>query len=136
MRGKRVAWGDYDGDGDPDLLITTNRGPAYLYRNDSANGHHWIGVKTVGSKSNRNGIGAQVTVHAGGRKHRLHVRSGISYCAQSQLPLLFGLGKTAKVDKVEVVWPDKAGTVDVVLNPPVDQLLVVEEGKHPRAGER
>ena len=130
------AWADIDNDGDPDLLVTTNRGPAYLFRNDGSHGNHWLAVKTVGKKSNRNGIGARVTVHAGGQRHTLHVRSGISYCSQSQLPLLFGLGKTAKVDKVEVAWPDRAGTVDVIPNPPVDAVLVVEEGSHPRAGER
>ena len=105
-------------------------------RRRSSHSRHWIAVKTVGKRPNRNGIGAKVTVVIGKKRRTLHVRSGISYCSQSQLPLLCGLDKTAKVDKVEIVWPDRAGNVDVVLNPPVDRLLVVEEGKHPRAGER
>jgi hypothetical protein len=123
------AWADIDNDGDPDLLVTTNRGPAYLFRNDRGAGKHWIQVKAIGTRSNRSGIGAKVTVVSGGKRRTLTVKSGASYCSQNQLPVLFGLGETAEIDRVEVVWP--SGAVDSIPGPRVDRMLVVTEGENP-----
>src|SRR6185436_15556210 len=102
MVGRGAAYADYDGDGDLDLVITSNNGPARLLRNDGGNGNHWLRVRTVGTTSNRDGIGARVTVTAGGRRQWAVVKTGSSYCSQSELPLTFGLGPAAVPAKVEV----------------------------------
>jgi hypothetical protein len=108
--GRGAAFGDFDRDGDLDVLITTNQGPAYLYRNDLSNGHHAIRFKLVGTKSNRDGIGAIVRVTSGGETSSRLVKSGSSYLSQCELPVTFGLGKRDSADRVEVHWP--SGRVD------------------------
>jgi hypothetical protein len=122
-----AAFLDYDLDGDLDLVVTTNNGPAYLLRNDGGNRNHALRVKTVGSKSNRDGIGARVTVTpAGGAKRSANVKSGSSYCSQSELPVTFGLGAAAKAD-VEVLWP--SGRVDRVPGVAANTMVTVQEEK-------
>ena len=91
--GRGLAYGDFDRDGDLDLLLTTNNGPAYLYRNDQLAGHNSIRVQLVGTKSNRDAIGAAVQVFANGACQSRWVKGGSSYLSQSELPLTFGLGK-------------------------------------------
>jgi hypothetical protein len=103
--GRGLAYGDFDRDGDLDLLLTTNNGPAYLYRNDQAAGNHSIRFQLQGTKSNRDAIGANVRVFAGGQNQQRLVRGGSSYLSQSELPLTFGLGKRDKVDRVVIEWP-------------------------------
>jgi hypothetical protein len=125
--GRGVAFGDYDNDGDTDIFIVNNNQPATLLRNDGGNRNHWLMVKTVGTKSNREGIGARVKVEAGGLTQVAEVRSGSSYLSQNDLRLLFGLGSSAKVDRVEVRWP--SGTVETVENVAANQLLILTEQK-------
>ncbi len=120
------AYGDIDNDGDLDLVLTTNGGPAYLYRNDGGNANHYLRVKTVGSRSNRDGIGAIVRVKLSGGTAWCQVKSGSSYCSQSELPLTFGLGKQTSVPMLEVTWP--SGTVDRYYNVASNQTLTVKEG--------
>jgi hypothetical protein len=122
-----AAYGDYDKDGDLDVLLTTNHGPAYLFRNDGGNRNHWLCVRTVGRKSNRDGIGAVVRVASptAGRQWNT-VRSGSSYCSQSDLALTFGLGRDPKAT-LEIEWP--SGLKQRLADVPADQLLTVEEGK-------
>ena len=123
-----AAYADYDNDGDLDLLITTNNGPAYLLRNDGGNQSRFLRVKTVGTKSNRDGIGARVTVTlANGSKPWRLVHTGSSYCSQSELPLTFGLGDQPRAESIEVVWP--SGQIDRVGPTAANQLVVVQEGK-------
>src|SRR5262245_48673234 len=121
------ASGDYDGDGDLDILITTNHGPAYLFRNDGGNRNHWITVRTAGTRSNRDGIGAVVRVTSASGKQWGMVRSGSSYCSQSDLALTFGLGADTTVQALEVEWP--SGARDRLTNVPANRRVTVQEGK-------
>ena len=103
--GRGLAVGDFDRDGDVDVLMTTNNGQAYLFRNDQAGGNHSIRFKLVGTKSNRDAIGAQIRIFAGGSSQTRMVRSGSSYLSQSELPVTFGLGKQNKVERAVIEWP-------------------------------
>ncbi len=103
--GRGLAYCDFDRDGDVDLLLTTNDGPAYLYRNDVNNSNHSVRLRLVGTKSNRDGIGAVVRVEAGGLVQTLMVKSGSSYLSQSELPLTFGLGTRGLAERITIYWP-------------------------------
>jgi enediyne biosynthesis protein E4 len=103
-----LAYGDFDRDGDLDLLITTNAGPAFLYRNDVAPGRRSLRLRLTGTRSNRDAIGAIVRVTtAEGTQSRM-VKSGSSYLSQSELTLTFGLGARDTVRRVEIEWPSGA----------------------------
>ena len=119
-----AAYADFDRDGDLDLLISTNNGPAYLFRNDGGNKNHWLSVRLRGTKSNRDGIGAVVRVTNSSGKQWNMVRSGSSYCSQSDLALTFGLGKDTSA-QVEIAWP--SGTVQRLGSVPANQFLIVDE---------
>ena len=122
-----AAYADYDRDGDPDILVTTNHGPAYLFRNDGGNRNRWISVKAVGTKSNRSGIGAVVRIESASGAQWRTVHSGSSYCSQSDLALTFGLGKDETVKSIEIAWP--SGAKERLTNVQSNQFLRVEEGK-------
>ena len=122
-----AAYADIDHDGDLDLLITTNHGPAYLYRNDGGNKNKFLCVRTVGTKSNRSGIGAVVRIESASGKQWHTVRSGSSYCSQSDLALTFGLGNDPQVTSLEIEWP--SGTRQKLTNIAANQFITVEEGK-------
>ena len=102
-----AAYADFDHDGDLDVLISTNNGPAYLYRNDGGNQNHWLAIRLQGTKANRDGIGAIVRVESAQGKQWTMVRSGSSYCSQSDLAVTFGLGKDTSAT-VQVEWPGGA----------------------------
>jgi hypothetical protein len=122
-----AAHADIDHDGDPDVVLTSNGGPAYLFRNDGGNANNWITVRTRGVKSNRDGIGAVVRVtSASGTQWRM-VRSGSSYASQSDLALTFGLGRDATVSSIDVDWP--SGAKDHLSSVPAKQIVSVVEGK-------
>jgi len=103
--GRGLSVGDYDLDGDLDLLLTTNNGSAYLYRNDVSNSNRGIRFHLVGTQSNRDAIGATVRVFAQGQQQTRMVRSGSSYLSQSELPVTFGLGKLEQIERVVIDWP-------------------------------
>jgi hypothetical protein len=107
--GRGAAYADIDNDGDLDVLITTNQGPAYLYRNDQLSGNRSVRLRLVGTKSNRSAIGANVKVFYGdGRIASRTVKSGSSYLSQSELPVTFGAGKHTSVQRLVVEWPNGA----------------------------
>jgi hypothetical protein len=128
--GRGAAYSDIDNDGDLDLLITANNGPARLLRNDNANQNDMLRIKTVGTRSNRDGIGAKVMVKTskGVRLFEM-VKTGSSYLSQSELPLTFGLGKPeeGKTVDLEIVWP--SGQKDTVAKVKPNQFITVKEGQ-------
>ncbi len=128
--GRGAAYGDFDNDGDLDLLITANNGPARLLRNDNGNQNDMLRVKTVGTRSNRDGIGAKVTVktNTGARLFAM-VKTGSSYLSQSELPLTFGLGKpeASKTVSLEIIWP--SGQKDTIPDVKPNQFITVKEGE-------
>jgi hypothetical protein len=103
--GRGLAYADFDRDGDLDLLLTTNNGPVYLYRNDLTNGNRSIRFRLVGTKSNRDAIGANVRVFAGGIAQSRMVKAGSSYLSQSELPVTFGLERRDRIERVVIDWP-------------------------------
>jgi enediyne biosynthesis protein E4 len=132
--GRGLAYGDFDRDGDADILITTNNGPAYLYRDDQTSGNRSIRFHLVGTKSNRDAIGASLKIyHAGLTQSRL-VKSGSSYLSQSELPVTFGVGKHDRIDRVAIQWP--SGRSEEYKDLAVGRTYVCTESKGitPQAG--
>jgi enediyne biosynthesis protein E4 len=123
-----AAYGDFDNDGDLDLAITTNNGPARLLRNDGGNRQQSLRVRIVGTASNRDGIGARISATLSGGRQQWHlVKTGSSYLSQSELPVTFGLGNEETVVRLEVRWPN--GKTDGLTNVAAGQTITVEEGK-------
>lgn len=123
-----AAYADYDRDGDPDLLVTTNNGPAKLLRNDGGSANRALRMILRGTVSNRDAIGARVVVRMrdGGRRWQM-VKTGSSYLSQSELSLTFGLGQRTEVQSIEIMWP--SGRVERLAAEPAGQILSVEEGR-------
>jgi enediyne biosynthesis protein E4 len=122
-----AAYGDYDNDGDLDILLTANNGPARLFRNDGTV-NHALRVALAGSASNRDAIGARVrVVRVAGSPVTGMVKTGSSYLSQSELPLTFGLGATTKVGGIEVTWP--TGRTERLPGIAGDQSITIAEGK-------
>jgi enediyne biosynthesis protein E4 len=129
--GRGLAYGDFDRDGDLDILITTNNGPAYLYRNDQLSGNRSIRFRLVGTKSNRDAIGASLRIYetnSNGKptQSRL-IKGGSSYLSQSELPATFGLGKQSKIDRVVIDWP--SGRTEEYKNLAAGKAYECVEGK-------
>ncbi len=128
--GRGAAYGDINNDGRLDLLLSTNGGPAYLFENDVAAGgvaNKSLRLKLVGTKSNRDGIGAVVKATAGGETQTQMLRSGSSYLSASELVLTFGLGQRELAENVEIRWP--SGQVEKLTNVVAGQMVTVTEGK-------
>jgi len=103
--GRGLAYGDFDRDGDLDLLMTTNNGPAYLYRNDQLERNRSIRFRLVGTRSNRDAIGALVRIYHQGIAQSRLVKTGSSYLSQSELPVTFGCGMQDRIQRVVIEWP-------------------------------
>ena len=121
-----VAFGDFDNDGDVDIVINNINDVPTLLKNEGGNRKHWIEIKTIGTKSNRAGIGTKVKVVTGSHSQVDEVQSGGSYLSQSDLRLHFGLGGDKKIDLLELRWP--SGTVDQIRSLTADRILTVKEG--------
>lgn len=125
--GRGLAYGDFDRDGDLDLLVTTNNGPAYLYRSDQTTGNRSIRMHLVGTKSNRDAIGASVKIFYGNSVQSRLVKAGSSYLSQSELPLTFGVGRRGKIDRIVIEWP--SGRVEEYQNIASGRAYECLEGK-------
>lgn len=128
MVARGAAYGDFDRDGDLDLLVTTNNGPARLLRNDGGNHLNRLRISTIGTSSNRDGIGTKLQALIGGKPGPWGmVKTGSSYCSQSELPLTLGLGAVSKISGLRVTWPN--GRVENLPATDANQALTVQEGK-------
>jgi enediyne biosynthesis protein E4 len=130
--GRGLAVGDYDNDGWQDFVVNNNGEAAQLFRNvggsaTAASKNHWLAVHLIGTKSNRDGLGAKLKLRAGDFKSFDQAKGGMSYCSAQDPRIYFGLGSHAKIDSLEITWP--SGTVDVIRNPAPDQIITVEEGR-------
>jgi enediyne biosynthesis protein E4 len=125
--GRGLAFADFDRDGDVDLLLTTNNGPASLLRNDVRSGNRSLRLRLTGTKSNRDAIGAVVRIDHRGESQMRVVRGGSSYLSQSELPLTFGVGKADQVDRLTVEWPN--GASQEFKNTPTARAYELNESK-------
>ncbi len=125
MVGRGSAYADIDGDGDPDVIVTQVGGPPLLLRNDQHLGNHWLRFKLVGTKSNRDAIGAAVRAKVNGKTLWRQVMPTRGYLSQSELPVTLGLGQATKAEDIEVVWP--GGAHQKVANATLDGTTVVAE---------
>jgi hypothetical protein len=123
--GRGAAYADFDHDGDLDVLITENAGPARLLRNDGGNKNRWLAVRLVGRKSNRSALGAVVRIESASGKQWQTVHSGSSYCSQSDLALTFGLKNDSTVSKISIEWP--SGKMQQFTGISANRFLVIDE---------
>jgi len=124
--GRGLATADYDNDGDIDI-VTNNRGDfPSLLRNDGGNANHWLTVQLIGTKSNRDGIGASLKLTSAGFVQFEQAKGGMSYMSASDPRIHFGLGKRMKIEALEITWP--SGHVDRLTNLPIDQIIAIKEG--------
>jgi hypothetical protein len=125
--GRGCAFGDFDNDGDVDVVVNNLDGPPTLLRNDGGNKNNWVMIKCVGTRSNRSAIGTRVKVTIGEHIQIDEVMSGSSYYSQNDFRLHFGLGSSTEVDSIDVAWP--SGLKESFRSLPVNQLFVVQETK-------
>jgi hypothetical protein len=128
--GRGAAYADFDNDGRLGLLLSTNGGPVYLFRNEAQGAaalNKSLRIKLIGTKSNRDGIGATVRLSAGGETQTQMLRSGSSYLSASELVLTFGLAHNQKADTIEIRWP--SGQIDRLSSVPAGATITVTEAK-------
>jgi len=124
-----LALGDYDNDGRSDVLVANNGEAPLLLHNKAGEGNHWLGIRLVGTQSNRDGVGARLSWSAGGIKHSKLRTSGGSYLSSHDPREILGLGKATKLDWLEVKWPGPNGKTEKLAEVPVDRYVVITEGK-------
>jgi enediyne biosynthesis protein E4 len=132
--GRGCAFGDFDNDGDTDVIVNPINDVPQLLRYDSIGNNHWIQLKLVGQKSNRSAIGARVRCIAGERQQIDEVRSGGSYFSQNDLRVHFGLGSAARVERLEIFWP--SGQVDHLSDLAANQTMIIREGQTGRPAQK
>jgi len=129
IAGRGIATADFNNDGAVDIAINSRGDYPMLLRNDQphdSTGNHWVEILLIGTKSNRDGIGASLKLIAGGETHVEQAKGGMSYMSASDPRIHFGLGKRGKIDALEITWP--SGAVDRLKDVPVDKIIAVKEG--------
>jgi hypothetical protein len=128
--GRGCAYADLDGDGDLDVILVGNGGPARVLRNDNELGHHWVRLRLEGDgvHSNRSAIGARVILEAGGVEQRREVAAARGYLSQSELVVTFGLGEIKQIDRITILWPGKDAGTTVLEKPAIDKEHPVKQG--------
>ena len=126
--GRGAAYGDIDNDGDWDVLVNASNAAARLYRNDGGNRNNWIKLKLIGTKSNRSGIGAKITVQAKSGTQTRTLKSGASYCSQSELTAIFGVRDAPQIDSITVQWD--SGDANQLVNVEPNQSLTITQTLH------
>jgi hypothetical protein len=126
IAGRGLATADYDNDGDADIAINNRGDYPGLLRNDGGNANHWLEVLLIGTRSNRDGIGASLKLTSGDFVRVEQSKGGMSYMSANDPRILFGLGKRTKIDSLEITWP--SGQVDKLMNVPIDQIIAIKEG--------
>jgi hypothetical protein len=121
-----ASFGDYDNDGDIDVLVINVNSRPSLYRNDGGNRKAWIGFRLIGSSSNRDAIGARIEIEAGGRTQIGEVRSGGSYLSHDDMRVHFGVGSAQRVDRIRIRWPD--GKTETLEAMKAGQYITIREG--------
>jgi predicted NUDIX family NTP pyrophosphohydrolase len=124
-----LAVGDFDNDGRVDVLIGNNGGAPVLLKNNAGSGNHWIGIRLQGTACNRDGIGATITWSANGVRRSRYKSTGGSYLSSHDMRDVLGLETAAKVDWVEITWPQPSGRVERFSDVPVDRYVTIVEGK-------
>lgn len=120
-----AAFGDFDRDGRVDAVVTRLNEPPVLYRNTMGAGNHWIGLKLIGNRSNRDALGARVLIRNGATKQVNHVTTSVGYACSSDPTVHFGLGTSTVVDQIEIEWP--SGSRQTLEKVPVDRYITVRE---------
>ena len=121
-----AAFGDYDNDGDTDIFAVNLNQKVVLLRNDGGNRNNWLMIKTVGVKSNRNGVGARIKVVTRSHTQMREVQAGSSYLSGHDLRLIFGLGAETKAEALKITWP--SGLEQTLADVESNQFLIITEG--------
>jgi len=124
-----LAIGDFDNDGAVDVLVSVNDGGPLLLRNTAAKGNHWLGLKLVGRKSNRDAVGARLSYQAGDLKRSRMKVSGGSFLSSHDPRIVLGIGTRTKIDWLEVKWPQPGGATEKFANLPIDRYITIVEGE-------
>jgi hypothetical protein len=126
IAGRGLATADFDNDGDIDFAVNVRGEAPEIMRNDGGNANHWLEILLIGTKSNRDGIGAVLKLKAEGFEHMQQAQGGASYMSANDPRIIFGLGKRTKIDSLEIDWP--SGQVDKLTDLPVDKIIAIKEG--------
>jgi hypothetical protein len=129
LSARGLAIGDFNNDGATDVLIGVNDGAPVLLRNRAGAQNHWLGIKLVGTKSNRDAIGARITYQAQDLKRSRMKVGGGSYLSSHDPRIVLGIGKREKVDWVEIKWPRPSGKTERLTDLPIDRYITVVEGQ-------